>query len=69
MGHVIDIEGAKARLKEAFKNPNYDLFGNNCEHFARFVTQNQRTSHQVFWGVTGTAVAGVLLYHAFKGLK
>ena len=69
MGKVIDLAGAKQRLREAFKNPSYDLFGNNCEHFARFITQNQHTSNQVFWGLVGTAVVGVLAYNMFKELE
>ena len=69
IGKVIDVKGAKARLREAFKNPAYNLFGNNCEHFARFVTQNQHSSSQVFWGVAGTVAAGVVLNQLFKGLK
>jgi len=41
-------EGAAiARLKEALKRPDYDLFGNNCEHFARYVVTGERISTQV----------------------
>lgn len=44
---VIDESGAIARLSEALKDPNYDLFGNNCEHFARFITTGKKESTQI----------------------
>jgi len=38
---------ALARMRKAVKNPNYNLFGNNCEHFARYVAHGDRISTQV----------------------
>lgn len=34
---ISDVQGAAIRIQQALQNPQYDLFGNNCEHFARFV--------------------------------
>ena len=47
VGKVIDEAGALERLQRAFKDPNYDLFGSNCEHFARFVATGKHESTQV----------------------
>ncbi len=69
IGKVFDLISAKQRLREAFKKPSYDLFGNNCEHFARFITQNQYTSNQLVCGLAGVTTAGVLVYTMFKELK
>ncbi|MDR1789540.1 MAG: lecithin retinol acyltransferase family protein [Opitutaceae bacterium] len=35
---------AKERIIEASKNPKYDLFGNNCEHFAKYVAFDKKES-------------------------
>lgn len=68
LGKVIDLDGAKQRLRTAFQNPSYDLFGNNCEHFARFVAFNQKYSSQVLWGTASAAAIGYLAYNLFKDL-
>ena len=47
IGQVVDESGARARIAMVAIAPNYDLFGNNCEHFARFVATGVRASHQV----------------------
>lgn len=47
LGVITDEAMAIARIHEAGKNPEYDLFGNNCEHFARFVATGRRESRQV----------------------
>ena len=65
-GKVTDVSGAIARVKEAIKNPAYDLFGNNCEHFARFVTLGQRYSNQVFWGGAAAVALSVLAFYALR---
>jgi hypothetical protein len=44
---VPDEALALQRMREAAKNPAYDLFGNNCEHFARFVATGTRESTQL----------------------
>lgn len=55
---ISDVKGAIARIREAAKNPNYDLLGNNCEHFAKFVAHDTRVSGQV---LVGGVVAGGLV--------
>ncbi|TGK42468.1 hypothetical protein [Leptospira andrefontaineae] len=49
IGKVKDhhILSAKIRLKTALNDPTYDLLGNNCEHFARFITEGKKRSTQV----------------------
>jgi len=57
LGRVLDEAGAIARIRMALQNPRYDLFGHNCEHFARFVATGSRESHQLRAVV---AIAGVV---------
>jgi hypothetical protein len=47
LGRVLDEAGAIARIRMSLENPRYDLFGHNCEHFARFVATGRRESHQL----------------------
>ncbi|HEV7646456.1 MAG TPA: hypothetical protein VGO50_21155 [Pyrinomonadaceae bacterium] len=50
IGRVIPSESANAiwRMQISLMYPtNYDLFLNNCEHFARFVTEGYKQSTQV----------------------
>ncbi|TGL21712.1 hypothetical protein EHQ46_07605 [Leptospira yanagawae] len=49
LGKVKDhhILSATLRLIQALENPTYDLFGNNCEHFARFIAEGKKESEQV----------------------
>ena len=54
---ITDEAGAIRRIRTALSNPHYDLFGHNCEHFARFVATGRRESTQL---QTGFIVAGVL---------
>ena len=54
-------KSAISRIKEALKNPGYDLFGHNCEHFARFVTTGVKESKQiqsVAWSCIGLVAMG-----------
>lgn len=44
---ITDEDYAIQRMKQAFNNPGYDLFGNNCEHFARYVATGVRESTQL----------------------
>ncbi|CAN5651661.1 hypothetical protein BH20ACI4_BH20ACI4_27600 [soil metagenome] len=43
----LQIQTAIVRLKFALLNPNYDLFSNNCEHFARYITEGYKQSTQL----------------------
>jgi hypothetical protein len=56
MGRITDEPAAIARINEAAKTPNYDLFGNNCEHFARYAATGRRESTQL---QTAVVVAGL----------
>lgn len=47
MGQILDEPRAIARINKALENDMYDLFGNNCEHFARFVASGSRESTQL----------------------
>ncbi|MCW7497657.1 hypothetical protein ND860_14035 [Leptospira levettii] len=38
---------ATLRLIQALHDPTYNLFGNNCEQFARFIAEGRKTSEQV----------------------
>lgn len=52
---------AISRIKKALQYPGYDLFGHNCEHFARFVTTGVRESKQiqsVAWSCVGLVAIG-----------
>lgn len=47
LGRITDEAMAIQRLNAAMTTPNYDLFGNNCEHFARLVATGKRESTQL----------------------
>ena len=47
LGRITDEPFAVARYRAALANPKYDLFGHNCEHFARFVATGVRESKQL----------------------
>lgn len=55
---ILDEPQAILRMGQAFANPGYDLFGNNCEHFARYVATGVRESTQLQTAgiLTGLAV-------------
>lgn len=62
MGKVNDDQliNAKKRIHEALKKPEYDLFGNNCEHFARYVTTGIKESKQLQSAVAVIALGAIL---------
>lgn len=62
LGKILDEPAAIARIRHAARNPNYDLFGNNCEHFARYVATGVRESTQV---QTAVFVAGLVALTAY----
>jgi hypothetical protein len=52
LGKIEDETSALQRIKKALENPRYDLFGHNCEHFARYVaTGNHESTQLQFLGV------------------
>lgn len=65
LGHITDEEDAKARMNSAFQNSSYNLFGHNCEHFARYVATGKHESTQL---QTAGAIAGlaVLAFYALR---
>ncbi len=67
LGRIYDERGAIRRLNEAMRNPNYDAFNNNCEHFARYIAYGRRESIQLQWFVIGAAAVGLFLYARARG--
>lgn len=53
---IVDESAARKRIQVALGTPDYDLFGNNCEHFARFIATGERASVQLR---TATVIAGL----------
>lgn len=51
MGRITDEHDAITRIQHARENPQYNLIGHNCEHFARYVATGKRESRQVQIGV------------------
>ena len=47
MGRIRDEDAALSRINQALRDPTYDLFLHNCEHFARFVATGLRESRQL----------------------
>lgn len=47
VGKIIDEDAAIYRLQMALNDPTYDLFGNNCEHFARYIATGNKESRQL----------------------
>jgi hypothetical protein len=50
----------RERIKEAFTNPQYDLFANNCEQVARYIIEGTKYSTQL--RNVGLVVGGVALF-------
>jgi len=47
LGKITDEEDAISRLNIVLQKPNYNLFVNNCEHFARYVATGRYESTQL----------------------
>lgn len=58
---IIDTAGALLRLRAALANRNYDLLGNNCEHFARYVAYGRRESGQLQGALIVVGLFGLLV--------
>lgn len=60
---VKNVAGVRERVVEAFADPTYSLFGNNCEHFLTFALAGEKMSPQLraALAVTGLAVGVALL--------
>ena len=66
MDRITDIDGAKARIAQGLEKPKYDIFTNNCEHFAKDVAHDNRVSGQVLVGVGAALGLGILLLKLLK---
>lgn len=66
LGKIGDESYATERLRQAAANPAYNLFGNNCEHFARFIATGVRQSTQLQTAgiVAGLAALAVVVANA-----
>lgn len=47
LAKITDESDALQRMRAALQNPDYDLFGHNCEHFARYVATGRKESTQL----------------------
>ena len=65
-GKITDEPYAIERYKAALANPAYDLFGHNCEHFARFVATGvqESTQLQAAGWVAGLAVLALVAFNS-----
>ncbi|SRR6266496_745760 len=61
VSRIEDERAAIARLRAAWRNPSYDMLGNNCEHFAFYVATGERKSPQVRAGVTIASIAAIVI--------
>lgn len=57
LAKITDEGDAISRMYKALENPKYNLFKNNCEHFARYVADGKHESTQVQVAV---AIAGLV---------
>ncbi len=66
LGMITDESDAISRINKAVENSAYDLFGNNCEHFARYVATGRResTQLQVFALFAGLIALTILLLNS-----
>jgi hypothetical protein len=62
LGPITDEPFAIERFHHARRDAKYDLFGNDCEHFARFVATGKKQSTQVQAGVFVAALAALVLF-------
>ena len=59
---ITDEKKANQMLLKALENPDYDLFSNNCEHFANMIAKGKKESKQlqaVGW-IAGLAVITII---------
>lgn len=65
LGRIPDEQYAIMRYRAALADPAYDLFGHNCEHFARFVATGVRESKQL-QAAGAIAVCATLVFVALN---
>ena len=62
LGRIADQKLALLRIEEAAKKPTYDLFANNCQHFATYVATGVRQSHQVQIAMAFLGIATLAMF-------
>ena len=62
VGRITDERSATLRMLEAARDPNYNLFGNNCEHFANYVARGRRESPQLQIAVLAIVLVGLVAW-------
>lgn len=67
INQITDEPYAMARIKRAQENDTYDLFGNNCEHFARYVATGLRESRQLQTAVLMVGLLATTIILASSG--
>jgi len=58
-GKVIDEPGTLERIRGALARPDYNLLGNNCEHFVRYALLGRHESTQVNGALAVVGIAAV----------
>jgi hypothetical protein len=69
MGRIIDERHAMEKINKTLENDMYDLFVNNCQHFARYVATGARESTQIHAAafIVGLLVILVVLAKSGEG--
>ncbi len=67
LGQITDETDAISRINKAIENNAYDLFGNNCEHFARYVATGRRESTQLQALGLGVGLLAIVVILAMSG--
>lgn len=64
LGRVSESEmnNVRTRINESLRRPIYDLFSNNCEHFARFAATGSKQSAQLQRAVAVSCILAAFLY-------
>jgi len=60
LGRISNEPDAIQRMRHAMTDPSYDLFGNNCEHFARYVASGVKESQQLQVGAVLVGLAAIV---------
>ncbi len=69
LSKITDESDAISRINRAIENSAYDLFGNNCEHFARYVATGRRESTQLQFAGVFITLTLMLLFIAVSSKK
>lgn len=64
---IHDVDDAIQRFNLALQNPEYDLFANNCEHFAGYVATGRRESGQLQGAVVLAGLAVFIMAAVSSG--